>query len=126
MMGTDKRPIYLALTQFHFPAAAIASITHRITGIVLFGGFAFMLYALDMALESERGFSHARALLSSPLGKLVAWLLLAALSYHFIAGLKHMILEIGYGETLVGGQRAAWLTFAVSSIFIVLAGIWIW
>ena len=42
-MKTD-RPINLSLTKFSFPLAAIASITHRITGILLFVGIAFLLY----------------------------------------------------------------------------------
>ena len=50
-MKTD-RPINLALTKFKFPLAAIASITHRITGVLLFVGIAFLLYLLDQSLTS--------------------------------------------------------------------------
>ena len=47
-MKTD-RPVNLNLLAFSFPLAAIVSITHRITGVILFVGVAFALYALDMA-----------------------------------------------------------------------------
>ena len=50
-MKTD-RPVNLNLFAFSFPLTAIVSITHRITGIILFGGVAFALYVLDMALAS--------------------------------------------------------------------------
>ena len=30
-----ERPVYLSLTQFGWPFTAIASITHRVTGVVL-------------------------------------------------------------------------------------------
>ena len=50
-MKTD-RPVNLNLLAFSFPLAAIVSITHRITGVVLFVGLAFALYALDLALAS--------------------------------------------------------------------------
>ncbi|MEC8021955.1 MAG: succinate dehydrogenase, cytochrome b556 subunit, partial [Pseudomonadota bacterium] len=35
-MNTHERPINLDLTQFSFPLPALASITHRITGVILF------------------------------------------------------------------------------------------
>ena len=46
-MKTD-RPVNLNLLAFSFPLAAIVSITHRVTGVILFVGVAFALYALDM------------------------------------------------------------------------------
>jgi len=126
-MNTRNRPINLDLTKFHFPVTAIASITHRITGIVLFAGTSFLLYALAMAVESEKGFNHVRdVLLASYSGRFVVWALLAVLAYHTVAGIKHVILESGYGESLVGGRRAAWLTFGCSAVLVILAGIWVW
>ena len=59
-MKTD-RPINLALTTFKYPLAALASITHRITGVLLFVGIAFLLYLLDQSLTSAQGLEHARS-----------------------------------------------------------------
>ena len=38
-----ERPINLDLTKFSFPIMAIASITHRITGVLLFVAIAYLL-----------------------------------------------------------------------------------
>ena len=38
-----ERPVNLDLTQFSFPFAALASITHRISGVILFVAIAFLL-----------------------------------------------------------------------------------
>ena len=59
-MKTD-RPVNLNLLAFSFLLAAIVSITHRVTGVILFVGVAFALYALDMALASPEGFSRGAA-----------------------------------------------------------------
>jgi len=60
------------------------------------------------------------------LAKLVVWGTLAALAYHLVAGVRHLIMDMGIGETLEGGRLGAKLTFIVSAIIIVLLGVWIW
>lgn len=121
-----ERPVNLALTKFSFPLAAIASITHRITGVVLFGGMAVLLYLLDLSTRSPDGFAEARALLDLPLAKLVLLAILAALIFHIVAGVKHLIMDFHIGDTLAGGRLGAQLSFGVSIVLIALAGAWIW
>ena len=84
-----------------------------------------MLYALDLSLSSEEGFISLKAMMTSPLGKLVTWGLLSALAYHFVAGIKHLVMDMGVGETLEGGQFAAKLTIFFSAALIALAAIWV-
>ena len=124
-MKTD-RPIYLSLTQFAWPLAAMASIVHRITGALIFVGIAFLLYLLDAALSSEAGFAHARALLDAPLAKLCLLAVVAMLIYHLVAGIKHLLLDFHVGDSLAGGRHAAQLTIVVSAVLIGVAGVWLW
>ena len=56
-----ERPVYLSLTQFAWPFTAIASITHRVTGVLLVLGVGFLLWLAAMALESSAGFAAAKA-----------------------------------------------------------------
>ena len=121
-----ERPVNLALTKFSFPLAAIASITHRITGVVLFGGMAVLLYLLDLALRSPDGFAEARTLVALPIVKLVLLAILAALIFHIVAGVKHLIMDFHIGDTLAGGRLGAQLSFGISVVLIALAGAWIW
>ena len=58
--------------------------------------------------------------------KLVLWAVLAGLIYHCVAGIKHLIMDLGYGETMEGGIAGAKAVFAVSGLLIVLVGAWIW
>lgn len=121
-----RRPVYISLTQFRWPLAAISSIAHRITGVLLFVGVGFLLYLLDLALTSAAGFAEARALVESPLGKLVIWAVLASLAFHFVAGIKHMLMDFHVAVSLGGGKLASQLTFVLSAVLMVLAGIWLW
>lgn len=121
-----KRPVNLDLTQFSFPLPAITSIIHRVTGVALFVGVAFLLYALQLSLESQEGFNHLKECLDSFVAKFVAWGIVSFLIYHLVAGTKHLLMDCGIGETLEGGVKGAKLTIAVSVVLIVLAGIWIW
>lgn len=127
-MKQDSRPINVGIVDllaFGWPITAIASITHRIAGVVLFVGVAFMLYALDTSLASEEGFESLKAMMTTPIGKFITWGLLAALAYHFVAGIKHLLMDTGMGETLEGGVFAARLTLFFSAILIALAAIWV-
>lgn len=105
---------------------AIASILHRISGIIIFFGMAFLLYGLDLSLSSQDGFAAVAELMNHFLAKFVVWGTLAALTYHFVAGIRHLLMDIGIGETLEGGRLGAKLVFVVSAIVIVLLGVWIW
>ena len=124
-MKTD-RPVYLSLTQFRWPFAAIASITHRITGVLLFVGVAYLLWCLSLALESPAGFAQVSATLAEPLPKLIMLAVLAALAYHVFAGLKHLVMDFHFWDTLEAGRRASVAVFVLTGITVVLAGAWIW
>ena len=85
-----------------------------------------MLYVLDKSLASEEGFEQVKACMTSPLAKLVIWGLLSALMYQLVAGVRHLIMDMGIGETLEGGKLGSQIVLAVSAVVIVLAGVWIW
>ncbi|ARN76127.1 succinate dehydrogenase, cytochrome b556 subunit [Oceanicoccus sagamiensis] len=123
---TDKRPVNLDIGTIDLPLPALASITHRITGVILVAGAAVLLWLLDESLASEESFNSLKALCDSFLLKLVVWGVLSALIYHSVAGIKHLIMDLGIGETLEGGQTGAKLVLTVSAVLIILAGAMIW
>jgi len=121
-----ERPVNLDLTKFSFPIAAIASITHRITGVLLFVAIAYLLWLLGLALDSPAGFAEAGTLLAQPLPKLVLLAVLAALLFHILAGLKHLVMDFHHWDSLEGGRRASQGVFVLTVVGTVLAGAWIW
>ena len=122
----SQRPVNLDLRTIKLPITAYTSILHRISGVILFVGLAVLLYALDKSLASEEGFEQVKACMTSPLAKLVIWGLLSALLYHLVAGVRHLIMDMGIGETLEGGKLGSQIVIVISVVMIVLAGVWIW
>ncbi len=108
------------------PITAWASITHRASGVFIFAGMAVLLWALDASLTSPESFVSVQETLASPLAKLVIWAVVAGLIYHSVAGVKHLVMDFGIGETMEGGVLGARIVIAVSVVLILLAGIWIW
>ncbi|KZX62002.1 MULTISPECIES: succinate dehydrogenase, cytochrome b556 subunit [unclassified Alcanivorax] len=122
----DKRPVNLDLSTIKFPVTAIASITHRVTGVAIFLALPILLWMLDRSLASPESFADLKELMTSPLVKLVVWAILAVLLYHLVAGIRHLVMDAGVGESLEGGRRGAKLVFIISVVLILLVGGWIW
>ena len=109
------------------PLPAITSILHRISGIALFFGAVFMMYALELSLESEAGFQETITMFEESIfAKLIAWGLLSALAYHSVVGVKHLFMDAGHFEELESGMLAAKAALVISGVLIVLAGVWVW
>ena len=126
MTVKNKRPVNLDLSTIHMPLAALTSIAHRISGIIVFIGIAILLWLLELSLSGETGFNTIKAAGMSPVAKFLVWGVLAALAYHMVAGVKHLLMDAGVGESREGGPRGAKITIVASTILIVLLGVWIW
>jgi succinate dehydrogenase / fumarate reductase cytochrome b subunit len=126
MAMSSERPVNLDLTTFRFPITAIASILHRVSGVILFFGSFILMALLGLSLENEAGFADALALLENGFMAFMIWGVLSALAYHFVAGAKHLLMDMGYGETLESGPVFAKVSMALAFVLIVLAGAWVW
>ena len=104
----------------------MASIAHRITGMGLFVGFAWLLYLLDLALGSPAGFDRAAVLLAGSSGKLALLAVLALLAYHLLAGIRHLLLDMHIGDTLAAARAASWFVFALTAVVVAALGAWLW
>jgi len=122
----SKRPVNLDLATIKFPVPAIASILHRITGVALFVGVGLLLWGLDLSLTSKESFESLKECLDGVFVKLVLWAILSGLIYHFIAGCKHLLMDMGFAETLEGGRFAAITVLVLSVVLILVTGVWLW
>ena len=122
----NNRPINLELSSLKFPPMAIASILHRLSGIVLFLALPLLLYVLQCSLASEVSFYELTQWLKMPLLKAVFWGISAALVYHLFAGIRHMIMDLGFGEHLETGRRTAVLVIVLAVMTTIFLGFWIW
>ncbi|WP_420820773.1 succinate dehydrogenase, cytochrome b556 subunit [Seongchinamella unica] len=122
----DNRPVNLDIGTMRLPITAWASITHRATGVALFVGMAVLLWLLDTSLSGPEGFASVQECLDSFLAKLIVWGIVTALIYHALAGVKHLIMDFGVGESMEGGIAGARIVIALSVVLSLLAVIWIW
>lgn len=121
----DYRPKNLNLFSIRFPIPAIVSILHRISGFFLFLLIPFVLYALSYSL-TMKGFKQISQLFDLWWVKFGAWLVLASLGYHLIAGLRHLLSDLHFGDTLRAGRFSAYMVFLFAIVLAVLLGVWIW
>lgn len=118
----QKRPVNLALTTLKYPPMAIVSILHRISGLMLFLLMPFMLYLLALSLKNADSFDR----LQDACCKLLLWAFGAALLLHLIAGIRHLLMDMGFGEQLEAGRRSAVAVMVLAAVLIILLGIRIW
>jgi succinate dehydrogenase / fumarate reductase cytochrome b subunit len=123
---TDKRPVNLDIGTIKLPITAYVSILHRVSGVALIGAVGILLGLLAYSLKSAEDFAAVQACIASVPMKLLLWAVLAAFIYHMFAGIKHLIMDMGIGETLEGGKRGAMLVIVFAAISILLAGVWVW
>jgi len=122
----DNRPVNLEINTIRLPITAYASILHRVSGVAIFFGLAILLYVLEGSLKSAESFEATKALLDVLWFKAAVWLVLCGVIYHTCAGVKHLIMDLGIGESLEGGQRGATIVLVSSAILMILAGVWVW
>jgi len=120
-----NRPVNLNLAAMSWPVTAISSGLHRITGILLFISVPFVLWALEMSL-TESGFHELKVILTGFVAKFVIWAILAMLAYHIVAGVRHLLMDSGIGESLEGARLGSYTVIALGVVMAALLGVWIW
>lgn len=121
-----QRPVNLDLTTIHFPSAAKASILHRISGVIMLVAIGLLVWALALSLNSAADFSFIKDLMTGFVAKFIAWGILSALGLHLLAGIRHLVMDMGYWEEIKSGNRSANAVFVGAIILSVLAGVWLW
>ncbi|CAH0539122.1 Succinate dehydrogenase cytochrome b556 subunit [Vibrio marisflavi CECT 7928] len=126
MKERKSRPVNLDLQTIHFPITAIASILHRISGVITFVAIGILLWLLSISLSSPFGFVEAYNIVNGFFVKLILWGILTALSYHIVGGIRHLLMDLGHFEELESGTKSAKVAFVLTIILSVLAGVLVW
>ena len=121
----DQRPVNLDIGTMKLPITAYVSILHRVSGVALFGAVAVLLWILDASLSSKESFAALQECMQAWWVKAIVWLVVAALAYHTVMGIRHMIMDFGIGESLAGGRRGAAIALVVAIAAIAAAGVWL-
>ena len=136
MTVAQKRPefrnihAFKDLPTYRLPAAGWVSILHRVSGVLMFVLMPFIIWMFDTSLSSEISFSKFRAAFNSGLWfipgwfiKLVALALIWAYLHHFIAGVRHLWMDVSHAAvTKEFGSKSAQFTLIASVLLAVVLG----
>ena len=122
----SKPPIFFNLLKIQLPIAGVSSILHRISAVGIFVLLLPFSVILVLASNSEEGFSTASYLLSFISIKVLLVLLLTGLTYHFISGIRHLVMDFGYWQTLNAGKISAILTIVLSGLISLILLVVVW
>ena len=125
METVKKRPVYLNLLKIQLPIGGVASIAHRITGVLLVLLLPVAIYLLALSLESLAGFHKAVSFLTSAPGRIIVLLSVWLFAQHFFSGIRHLLLDIDIGAEKDTARVGAWLTFLAAGVTLVVLGFWI-
>jgi succinate dehydrogenase / fumarate reductase, cytochrome b subunit len=117
------------LPSYRLPAAGWVSILHRVSGALMFLLMPFIIWMFDTSVSSEFSFARFKAAFNSGLGfipgwfiKLVALALIWAYLHHFIAGLRHVYMDVTHSVSKEFGKSSAVVTLALSIGLTVVLG----
>ena len=103
--------------------SVLTSFANRITGLVLSFGLLVLIYWLTALARGARVYAQVQEVLGSDVAKVIYAGVIAAFSYHLVAGIRHLVWDTGRGLEKTQSQRSAW---AVIVVAIVLAAVSIW
>ncbi|MGJ7507974.1 succinate dehydrogenase, cytochrome b556 subunit [Variovorax sp. GT1P44] len=118
------------LTTYRLPPAGLVSILHRVSGALMFLLLPFIIWMFDTSVSSEISYARFKAAFNSGLGfvpgwflKLVALALIWAYLHHFIAGLRHLWMDVSHAAVSKEfGHSSALATLAISILLTIVLG----
>jgi succinate dehydrogenase / fumarate reductase cytochrome b subunit len=116
------RPVYLNLFRIRLPLAGWVSILHRVAGALLFAALPLGVWGLSVSLSGAAGFQRMAEWLTHPLIKLFLLLLIGAFAHHWLAGLRHLALDVHWGVTRDRARQSSIAVLLATGLITLLAG----
>jgi succinate dehydrogenase / fumarate reductase cytochrome b subunit len=106
--------------------AANASILHRVSGVIMVFAIGILLFTLSTSLSSAEGFAQIQDYLDGIFFKFIMFGCLSALTFHLLAGVRHLLMDLGYFEELASGNVTAKIIIIIWLAVSVVIGVWLW
>jgi succinate dehydrogenase / fumarate reductase cytochrome b subunit len=115
--------------QYRLPLAALVSILHRASGMLMFFLLPFIVWMFDASVSSEVSYDGFTSAFVAGIGvvpgflmKLIALALIWAYLHHAVAGLRHLWMDATHSVTRQQGHSSAVATFAISILLTLALG----
>ena len=117
------------LPSYRWPLASLVSGMHRISGAIMFLLMPFIIWMFDTSISSEISFAKFKfafnvGMLGLPgfLWKMLALVLIWAYLQHFIAGIRHLYMDVNHAVSKEFGRSSALATLVLSLGLTVVLG----
>jgi len=129
---TKQRPGTMRLidaVKYRLPPAGIVSILHRISGALMFVLLPFVIWLFDASVTSEISYDRFTSAFIAGIGFVPAWFvklvvlaLIWAYLLHFIAGVRHLWMDVTHSVSKQQGHSSAVFTLAASLLLTLALG----
>jgi succinate dehydrogenase / fumarate reductase cytochrome b subunit len=121
-VNRGNRPLspFMLGRYYRFQITSVTSILTRITGAGLLVGAVLVVWWLIAAATGPEAYAIADAVITSWFGRLVMLGSIWALWYHALAGVRHLIWDMGYMLDLAQAELLGWAVIAGSVILTLL------
>ncbi len=109
-----SRPLSPHLQIWRFTVTMAASITHRGTGIALYTGTVLLALWMWSIAMGEGVFAVIGPLMVSPIGLIIIFGYIWALSFHMLGGLRYLYFDSGRGLAPKTATKTAWAIYIAS------------
>jgi succinate dehydrogenase / fumarate reductase cytochrome b subunit len=124
--GTMRLPDAL---QYRLPLAGVVSILHRASGLLMFLLLPLVIWLFDKSVTSEVSYEEFTSAFSVGLWVFPGWVLKVVVlgliwSYlhHFIAGVRHLWMDVCHTVSKEQGRQSAVVTLVLSVLLTVALG----
>jgi succinate dehydrogenase / fumarate reductase cytochrome b subunit len=122
MTATSKRPVFLNVWQIRLPVAAVLSIAHRVSGVLLILSLPITVHLFERSLAGPESFARVVSLLSHPFSQMLLLLLTWSLLHHLFAGIRYLLIDLDLGLERSSARNSAWV--ALVGALVVAPLIW--
>ena len=118
------------IVKYRLPPAGMVSIGHRVSGVLMFLLLPFVVWLFDVSLSSEVSYDRFRSTWVAGAGWFPAWFvklvtlaLIWSYLHHFIAGLRHLWMDVSHKAVERGfGHTSALVTRGASALLTLVLG----
>jgi len=125
MTQKNRRPVFLDLTRIHLPVTAVLSITHRLSGLVLFLLIPLLVYLFDLSLSSQQGYDRVVVVFDHWAARLALVILLWGFFHHLLAGIRCLLIDIDIAVKRESSRITAWCVIAGGIAVLFAAAMWL-
>lgn len=121
-VNRGNRPLSPHISVYRTEINMVTSIINRITGAGMALAAVLIVWWLLAAATSEAYFDFVNGLLTSWVGLVVMFGSLWALWFHFLGGIRHLVMDFGYGYETKSVNFWGWaivvLSFVITAVSI--------